>query len=270
MRPLTPAVKSILILTIGVFVAQMLYISTFPVNMGELDELTRFLAIHAIGSEYFYPHQFLTHIFMHGSFFHILFNMYALYLFGTILESRWGAKQFVTYYIICGLGAGFIHIGVSTWEMQQLRAEIEAFSQNPTPEDFSALLHKHSPRLYEANIGFLEQFGDKPTDQHYMDESLRFAETLYIKKLNVPTVGASGAVFGLLIAFGMLFPNVELLLLIPPIPIKAKYFVILYGCMEVYAIYQSNPEDNIAHFAHIGGFIVGFIMLKIWERQGKL
>jgi membrane associated rhomboid family serine protease len=266
MRPLTPIVRALLIITILVFVAEYL----LTLQSGNSDLLVRYLALYPFESDLFYPHQILTHIFMHGGLMHIFFNMYGLYLFGSILESRWGGKQFLTYYLICGLGAGVIHAGISAWETQAIKADAEAYLQNPTPEDFSAFLLKYSQENYNNNLDFIEAFGEKPTDSQYLTESTAFVENIYLRKLNTPTVGASGAIFGLLIAFAMLFPNVELMLLIPPIPLKAKYFVLLYAGMEIYAIYQANPADNVAHFAHLGGLVVGFILLRIWQSQGKV
>ena len=153
-------------------------------------------------------------MFMHGGFTHILFNMYSLYLFGTVLENVWGGKKFFIYYIASGIGAALFHMLI-----QYLR--IRAGVLDPV----------------EAGL--------------------------------IPMVGASGAIYGLLLAYGVLFPNQILSLIFPPVSMKAKYFVLIFGLLE-FALGMSNSLDGVAHFAHLGGMIVGFVILMVWKRQNRM
>lgn len=169
------------------------------------------MALHYWQSPYFEPYQFVTHMFMHASVSHLFFNMFAFWMFGRVLESDLGSKRFLIYYMITGLGAAALHMGVLTYE-------------------------------------FSTYAGMNP---------------------NVITVGASGAVFGVLLGFGMMHPNDRIMLLIPPIPMKAKYFVIGYGLLEL-VLGFSNMSGTIAHFAHVGGMLFGYILLKYWKIKGKI
>ncbi len=161
-------------------------------------------------SQFFKPWQILTHIFMHGNFGHLLFNMYALWMFGSILEQVWGPKKFLLYYLVTGLGAAALHMGVQWIEASSLVKEINANG----------------------------------------------------------TVGASGAVYGILLAYGMLFPNNELRLILTPIALKAKYFVIIFAVIEL--ILGLVGGGNIAHFAHLGGMIFGFFLVRYWKKKNRL
>ena len=114
----------------------------------------------------------------------------------------------------------------------------------------------------------IEQYAANPDNPQLEEESTYIVETIYEQKANIPMVGASGAIFGILMAFGLLFPNTTLMLLIPPIPIKAKYFVLLYGAYELYSVIQQAPGDNVAHYAHLGGMLIAFILVRVWSKKG--
>jgi membrane associated rhomboid family serine protease len=174
-----------------------------------------------------------------GGFTHIFFNMFALFMFGRVLEMVWGSKRFLIYYLVTGLGAALIHEAVIAVNYYKLMAVI-------TPVELQAVLD-YGAELPNANINFTKSMAE-----------------LYLI-LYTPTVGASGAVFGLLLAFGVLFPNTELMLLFPPIPIKAKYFVLAYGAIELYLAIK-QPGDSIAHAAHLGGMLFGYILLRYWRK----
>lgn len=207
------------------------------------------LGLHYISSPEFRPWQVVTHMFMHGGFWHLFMNMFGLFMLGSPLEYRWGSKRFLTYYMICGLGAGILNMGVQAWEYHQLTEWMAS-------TDIAAVRAQGADALIDLWHGGAG-FGDESMNQ--------LAGLLFID-----LVGASGAVFGILLAFGMLYPNVELILFPLPIPIKAKYFVALYGAYELYAGYaglMGRGSDNVAHFAHIGGLVVGFIVLMIWKRR---
>ena len=206
-------------------------------------DLNSILGLYFPKSDQFMPVQIITHIFMHGSFWHLFFNMYALFIFGQVLESTWGSKRFLIYYLICGLGAALTHESVIAVQYSNLASTINA-------ENLQIVLNEGTALFKEG--------------QGFSDPDMLKLQLL----LNTPTVGASGAVFGVLLAFGVLFPNTQLMLLFPPIPIKAKYFVLGYGAIELYmAIAQ--PGSNIAHAAHLGGMFFGYLLIRYWRKNSN-
>jgi membrane associated rhomboid family serine protease len=196
-------------------------------------------------SESFRVWQIITHMFMHGGIAHLFMNMFGVYMFGALLESYWGPKKFLNYYLVCGLGAFALHQFISYLEIQHLMAQLPS-------ELLQEVLNNGRAALAE-NKNFVD------SDAARLNLSI-----------NVGLVGASGCLFGLLIAYGMLFPNSELMLLFIPFPIKARYFVIGYGVIELLLALANRTGDNVAHYAHLGGMIVGYAILKYWQKQGKL
>ena len=229
---LTPAVKNIIIINV------LIYLACFVVP-GLNDALTGYY----FASPNFRPWQIVTHMFMHSmsDFTHIFFNMYALYLFGTALENYWGTKKFVIYYMTCGVGAFFLHMGVSYFEIQKMMQVLS------------------DKEIYQVMITGLEE-----------GRSYKVQMVELYSAINTGVVGASGAVFGVLLGFGMLFPNTELILLFPPIPLKAKYFVMIYGAIEFYLAMRQTTGDNVAHYAHLGGMLFGYLLLKYWQKNSKV
>ena len=218
----------------------LLFLGTISLeNLGI--NLTQHLALHQFQSVNFKPHQLITHFFMHANLTHLRFNMFALWMFGKFLENFWGAKKFLIYYMFTGLGAAALHLGVSQYEILNLKSQINTSDLNYLLENGKSILENN---------------------QNYSNEFMGKLNLL----INTPTVGASGAVFGILLAFGMLFPN-TLLYIYFAIPIKAKYFVMIYGVLELYAGLSNNPADNVAHFAHLGGMLFGFILIKYWKNN---
>ena len=215
-------VKNLLIINGLVFLAQVTFEKT---GLGSLENL---FALHDVHSVYFRPHQLVTHLFMHGSLGHIFFNMFALWMFGNVLENYWGAKRFLIFYMACGLGAGILHLGV----------------------------------LYYENVPIMQMFHTLPAIQQ---EELLYSPNF---KVNIATVGASGAVFGCLAAFGYLFPN-SLIYLYFFIPIKAKWFVLMYAAMEFFMGVRNSAGDNVAHWAHLGGALVGFLLVLYWNKTNR-
>ena len=215
-------VKNLLIINGLVFLAQVTFEKT---GLGSLENL---FALHDVHSVYFRPHQLVTHLFMHGSLGHIFFNMFALWMFGNVLENYWGAKRFLIFYMACGLGAGILHLGV----------------------------------LYYENVPIMQMFHSLPAIQQ---EELLYSPNF---KVNIATVGASGAVFGCLAAFGYLFPN-SLIYLYFFIPIKAKWFVLMYAAMEFFMGVRNSAGDNVAHWAHLGGALVGFLLVLYWNKTNR-
>src|SRR3954471_14215886 len=190
-----PIIKNLVIINALVFIAQL----TLDPIMG----LTNKLALWPIDTEQFRPYQIATHMFTHGFLLHILFNMLALWMFGRELENRWGPKRFLFFYLVCGVGAAFAHLGVE-----------------------------------------------------------------YVTGTGAPAIGASGAVMGVLAAFGYLFPNTQLFIMPIPIPIKAKWAVLGYVAIDLFSG-VTGRGDNVAHFAHLGGALTGFILVLIWNKSGR-
>jgi membrane associated rhomboid family serine protease len=203
-------------------------------------DLNRALGLYFPKSELFKPIQVITHMFMHAGFWHLFFNMFALYMFGQVLESVWGPKRFLIYYFVCGLGAAIIYETVILFQYQKLLSMV-------TPEQLQ--------EVFDNGYKYALQ------GKAYSDTAMGSIQSI----LTTPTVGASGAIFGVLLAFGVLFPNTQLMLLFPPIPIRAKYFVMIYGGIELY-LAITQPGSSIAHAAHIGGMLFGYILIRIWKR----
>lgn len=234
---LPEVVKNLLIVNV------LMLLAMFVAYQSGVD-LASILGLHHWSSDQFMPHQLITYMFMHGGFAHLFFNMFALWMFGQILENVWGPKRFLIYYMITGIGAGIIQMIVTEIRIQSLISDID-------------------PQLYEMVIR--EGLEIRKSGQNFVDPIAREVNNL----INTSTVGASGAVFGILLAFGMLFPNARLMLLIPPVPIKAKYMVMIYGALELYLGISNNPADNVAHFAHLGGMLFGFILIKMWKSDNN-
>lgn len=229
-----PVVKNLIIIN------ALMFLATVILEMRGIDLISLF-GLHYVTSPDFQPYQFVTHLFMHAGFLHIFFNMFALWMFGRVLENVWGPKRFFIFYFVTGLGAAAFYTFVNYLEYQSLVSKM-------TPEQVDMVIQQ-GHALWEQGRTF-------------NDSLMRSLNAL----INTPTVGASGAVFGVLLGFGMLFPNTQLMLLFPPIPIKAKYFVIGYGVIELY-LGITNSASNIAHFAHLGGMLFGFILIKYWNKN---
>ena len=256
-----PVVKNLILINI------LMWIAKYPfMNMGI--DLTEILGLHYPGSPHFRPYQFVTHLFMHGDFFHLFFNMFALYMFGKVLEMVWGPKRFLVYFFVTGLGAAALHSFVTYIEISSLQKSVTAFVNTPSPELLAAFVRAHLPHAPSGVNDLINNWGDAPNNPGYIQQGVELVREILELKIDIPTVGASGAIFGVLLAFGYLFPNTELMLLFPPVPIKAKYFVIGYGAIELYmGITESN--SNVAHFAHLGGMLFGFILLKYWSKHSQ-
>lgn len=280
---LPPIVKNLIIINSIMAFAQFV-LGRFGIDLSD------YLGLHHWKSVYFKPWQYFTHMFLHGSYndvnltiMHLFSNMFALWMFGSILENVWGAKRFITFYIICGFGAAILHMGVLAYEYKVIEQAFTHYQQNPTLDQFNLFLKQRvtfsgnplSLQLYE-----LSKVWSNMPSENMANESIS-AINQYLHGLNykptgqyIPgiydqvTVGASGAVFGILFAFGYLFPN-TLLYLYFLVPIKAKYVVAAYAAFELFAGIQNSAGDNMAHFAHLGGMLVGFILLKIWNKQNR-
>lgn len=211
---------------------------------------------------------------MHGSTMHIFANLFALWMFGNVLENVWGGKKFLIFYIVTGLGAALIHSGVVFWEVMSLQNEVAAVLSSESPEMFALFVKNNIPleylnREYAYTVrSVMAGWLDEPGNRTYLYRASQLMQEYVTFKMNIPTVGASGAVFGVLLAFGMMFPNTVIYLYFA-IPIKAKYFVILYGILELYLGIRASVTDNVAHFAHLGGMLFGYLLIKYWNRPKR-
>ncbi len=201
------------------------------------------LALHNIGSDYFMPHQLITHIFMHGSFAHLLFNMFALAMFGSTLEKVWGGKKFLIVYFVSAAGALVLQLLFNYY-------------------NYSSAMAGYSAVEIEQILTIAAEGRYFPDTQGYLISAVN--AVIYN---DLGMVGASGAIMGLLAAFAYLFPNTELMLIFLPIPVKAKYFIPFYMLVELFLGVNRFEWDNIAHFAHLGGAIAGFILVLIWNKK---
>ena len=217
-----PVVLNLLILNILFFMAEAL----LPNGMGE--RIIDTLGLYAFQSDNFCWYQLVTHMFLHANLAHLFTNMFAFWMFGRSLEYDMGSRRFLVYYMMTGLGAALLHLGVISLEIHNIMASAGELG------------------------GLTPELGRE-----------------LAMRLNTVTIGASGAVFGVLLAFGMLHPNVPIFIFFIPIPIKAKYFVIGYGLLELYMGFTGN-QSGIAHFAHIGGMLFGFLLLVYWKKKRKI
>lgn len=250
-----PVVKNLLIINLIFWLASVVLPGLMP-RFGLQPNLSEYLGMHYWQSDKFNLVQLFTYMFMHGGFTHMFFNMFALFMFGPPLEYSWGHKRFLTYYIISGIGAAIVQ--QIFWTIEY-RPVVEALNQAIS----TGMVEPIIP--FEAKLRTVLQFGDI--------QSLSSVPALvYMKQLFTAapiTVGASGAVFGILLAFGWLFPNVELFLMFIPIPIKARVAVTLYAVAELFFGVANFSGDNIAHFAHLGGMLFGLILILYWNRKSR-
>jgi membrane associated rhomboid family serine protease len=211
----SPAVLNLIIANVIVFVAQNVF--------GERNSFDLF-ALHHYKADVFKPHQIITHMFMHGGIIHLLFNMYGLFMFGSIIEKIWGSKRFIFFYFACGLGAAILQLGSYAFEYRQVD---------------NATLNLEEIIIYQKALSAYA------------------------------TVGASGAIMGIVVAFGYLFPNTEMMIMPIPIPVKAKWLVMIIVAIDLFSGIANRPGDNVAHFAHLGGAITGFLIVLYWNKTNK-
>ena len=215
-----PVTKNLIIINI------LMFLTTFVAESWGIN-LNYYLGLHFFLNDSFQVYQPLTYIFMHGGLSHLFFNMFALWMFGRILENVWGSKNFLIYFLICGIGAGVVQEIV---QYVSINMDISSFEQAR-----GLALSSYDRAMVYSRI---------PS-----------------------TVGASGSVYGILLAFGMMFPNEKLFIIPFPFPIKAKFFVIGYAIIELVTGLSNNPNDNVAHFAHLGGMLFGLILILYWRKK---
>jgi membrane associated rhomboid family serine protease len=256
---LTPVAKNILIINTAILLLSAMF--GLPLN--------DWFGLRVIYSPEFAPYQFFTYMWLHGGMWHLFGNMFAVLIFGPMLEMVWGSKRFLIFYLICGIGAGVLYGVADAVEKLPLKNSAEAYMENPSPEAFEQFIIKN--KNIGLNVAYLGELADSYYENPaYKAQTVAIVQDIYTKVVTQGTmVGASGAVFGILFAFAFLFPNTELLLLFPPIPIKAKYLVFFYALYELYAEFNRMPGDNVAHLAHLSGMLIAFILLKIWQRDSR-
>ena len=234
-----PVTLNIIIINVILWLAQIVFL-----RQGV--SLTETLGLLYVESPGFRNYQLVTYMFLHdtGSFTHVFFNMFAVFMFGRTLEHVWGPRRFLTYYMVTGIGAGLVQILVAFFRIQSFKSgmSVEAIEE----------VYTQGYNLLQQNMNYI----------NVAQGGLNIA-------LNSVTVGASGAVFGILLAFGMLFPNAELFIIPFPFPIKAKWFVIGYGVFELIFGISNFSWDNVAHFAHLGGMLFGIFMILYWRKKNK-
>jgi membrane associated rhomboid family serine protease len=263
---LPPVVKNLLIINGLFFLATISFQSAFGIDLDNL------LGLHYFRSDLFRPYQFVTYMFLHGGISHLVMNMFALWMFGYLLENVWGSRRFLTYYMITGIGAALVQTFVNWLDISSIQRAAEAYSQNPSLDGFVLFIRQHYERYYEAEgtvRSFITQWSMSKQSPEFAGQSLEYIDQLVRLQMDVPTIGASGAVYGILLAFGMMFPNM-LVYVYFLFPVKAKWIVILYGALELFSGFSNNPSDNVAHFAHLGGMIFGFFLIIYWRKKTGL
>ncbi|HAH54339.1 MAG TPA: rhomboid family intramembrane serine protease [Flavobacterium sp.] len=262
MMNITPVVKQLLIINILFFIGSQLV----PVAYD-------FFALYYPESDSFKGWQLITHMFMHAPFpnvAHILFNMFALYSFGSALEHFWGGKKFLFFYISCGLGAALLHTGVNYYEIHSLLSDVASLKLSAS--ETHLLLNADYSTLFDAKGQMMAgEINSLLQRVHCTQQQFNsIVQASIISKGTV--IGASGAIYGLLVAFAFMFPNAELALMFIPIPIKAKYFVPGILAIDLFLGFKGQSifgagSTGIAHFAHVGGAITGFLMMLYWKKN---
>ncbi|MFJ1429931.1 rhomboid family intramembrane serine protease [Capnocytophaga canimorsus] len=240
MERITQAIKHLIIINVVLF---------FVAELGLVLHLKELMAIWYFQNPNFHLWQFVTHMFMHGDLMHLFFNMYALWAFGTPLESIWGKQKFLFFYFSCAIGAALMHLGVNYYYYQQ---GVEALTAVGVP---------------------LENINELAAEGKYLVAWSDIVSMSTLKNMveayAIPAVGASGAIYGILVAFGMMFPEARLMLFLLPIPIKAKYFIPILVGIDLFSGVTgfSIFGGNVAHFAHVGGALIGFIIMWYWKKN---
>lgn len=242
-KRLPDVIKNLIIIN-GLFFLGTIVLRNFGIDL--IEELGLWLP----GSLNFAPYQFITHMFLHSvsNVGHVFMNMFMLWMFGNMLENMWGAKRFLTFYMVTGLGAGILYTAVHYAEAMYLQGQLVSAGMSQ-----SDLMNLITTSRYDS--GILNSVGMDVIRDYYL-------------AFNTPVIGASGAVYGVLMAFGMLFPNVKIYIYFL-FPVKAKWMVLGLGAIEFFQGFQADGS-NVAHFAHLGGMLFGYILIKYWQKKGEM
>ena len=269
---MTPLVKNLLIINLVVFAV----LNLLPYLGIDTGGMADYLALHYPTSDRFHPIQLVSHFFVHGGLTHIFFNMFGLVMFGPLLERRYGPRRFLILYLVAAAGAVALHFGWTWYEIDHLENILAEFRANPTLSsfnDFFANVNTKSLQLDDGTqvsqvVGELQselalQSGDM--DRINRDATMMMQEYIDFKP-DIPMVGASGALYGIVAAFAILYPSFPLMLIFLPIPIRAKYFVPILLAVDLFLGVMQFSWDPIAHFAHLGGALAGGLLAYLWYR----
>lgn len=261
--PILPTViKNLLIINVLVFLAQNTLRASGIIDMDDV------FGLHHIKSPLFQPWQIITHLFLHGGLGHIFFNMLALWMFGAVLENLWGPKKFITFYFICGLGAALLHLGFLWFDYHDMLNQFVQIKQNANPRNVSIFFNEFRLSQYRGGSEVLNSYLANPESSSAIDQATNYIDQFIYLKLSVATIGASGAIAGILAAFMYLFPNTEIYLYFL-LPVKAKWLGIIYFGQELYFGITKPEGDNVAHWAHLGGALFGFLLVLTWNRNKR-
>lgn len=263
--------KNLLIINTLCFFLMAVLKNAFGVDLNDI------LGLHYVKSSHFFPFQFITYMFMHGNFQHLFFNMFALWMFGSVVENYWGSRKYLIYYLLTGIGAALTHYFVVALQLHPDIALIQACINNTDISNLNMLFQKHqfylnssSGDLWSGFLSFQQNVSALSANPGNVDaiENIRQFLTDYLDYyVSLPNiVGASGSIYGLLLAFGVLFPN-DLIYLYFFIPMKAKWFVLIFGLLELFSGIIGT-SDGVAHFAHLGGMVFGLLLIWLWRRNG--
>lgn len=258
---LPPITKNIIIINLIMYGATVLF-------EGLGYNFTSMMGLHFYLSDDFKPYQLLTHMFMHGGIYHIFFNMYALYIFGPILENRIGPKKYFIFYLLTGFGAVILHFASLYWEEYELITAVKNIRANYSVDGVIQLVNQNISNVAnpENYNNIVNEYNSILSSSKVNGQQVDIITSNLIDGTLSIVVGASGALFGVLAGFAMLYPNQRLYLLFIPYPLKAKYLVIGYAALELYLGF-SNSNDHIAHFAHLGGALFGVLIIREWRRK---
>ena len=231
--------------------------------------LDRNFALHYWVSPLFRPWQVVTYLFMHGGWWHLFGNMFALWMFGAVLENTWSARRFLVFYLICGIGAALFQMAYGQYQLGSILPDFSALDTHFTIDNFVSFASKyHLGRINTGLYDFVQAWQTDPDNPGYIHQAKDILQSSTAVMVNESSVGASGSVFGVLVAFGYLFPNTYLYFYFL-FPVKAKWFVTGYILLELFLGIQNNSGDNVAHAAHIGGGVVGFLIVYFWNKRNR-
>jgi len=254
---ITPVVRILLIINVALFILD-------AVLGGTLSEV---LSLYSFRSDNFLPVQFITYGFLHGDTWHLLGNMIGLLVFGPMLEMVWGSKRFLIYYMVAIIGVGVLYGGVRHYQTEKQRARAEAFEANSTPGAYWYFMNNYGRQIWKAE--YIDLWGleleEYPESLAAQGTAIARVKDTYTKTLELfRMLGASGAIFAILLGAAVLFPNRMIFLLFPPIPLKIKYLVLFYGAYTLYSALNPSIGDRVAHTAHLAGILIGYLVLRFW------
>lgn len=276
---LPPVVKNLLMVNGIVFLATIILAK-------QGIDLSNYLALHHWASEKFRVWQLLTHMFMHGnvgglnprydmSFMHLFSNMFALWMFGSMLETYHGGQRFLFFYIVSGIGASIFYLAVLNYQLGDYRELIQLFNSHISYDEYTTYLNKHfyikGSQLYSIVHDIQDQWSKHKSPGVEFTNSVADGLRGFLNlQQEIPIVGASGAVFAVLFAFAYQFPDIEFFVMPFPFPIKVKYMVTVYALGELITGIMNSAGDHVAHFAHLGGIVVAFLIIKTWNLSNRI